>query len=384
MGVNVFLKIDVNLTTGILLAVVVSVAHLRLQRRHIVSRLYAVSGLMVLLMLLLESLTCILSGTPDAEARMLLQVLYALLFSAPPVLAYGWFLLSNILTSGKWVMEKKPEPVQFIPMILNGALAILSPFQGCLFEMDEGGICRRGPFYPFFLGATALYLLLGLFRLVRRRDRLLGEEFKILLLVCLLPVLGGAVQLFSGLPLAWGSAACSLIVLYIYLQEQMIQTDSLTGAWTRGPFEQHVSQLLHQDGREPFGMIYLDVDHFKSLNDQYGHLAGDEALRTLVEIVKHSIRRTDTIARLGGDEFGILVRVGGKDALEAVIRKIEHSIDAYNQTSGKPYRISCSIGSELFRGIYAGDVPSMISRVDRLMYDHKKSKRSGHSPEPLK
>ncbi|MPL96604.1 hypothetical protein SDC9_42786 [bioreactor metagenome] len=372
---DVFMQINVNLITGILLVIILSVACSHLQHRSMISRLYIFSCLTVLSMLLLESLTCILPGMPSMWVRPVLKVTYSLLFSAPPVVACCLFQLIIAFTSDKWTVDIKAGPIHFIPLGLNCILAILSPFLGLTFIIGENGACYRGPLFPLLMAVTYLYLLLGLFRIIRCKDRLLKKELRILIIICLMPILGSVIQISWGLLLTWGTAACSMILLYIYLQEKMIQTDNLTGAWTRGAFERYLSQLLHQDSGEPFGMIYLDVDDFKSINDKFGHHAGDEALKTLVDIIKRTIRKTDTIARLGGDEFVILIHVDRKDDLDIITQKIQSNIEAYDWKGITPNPISCSIGSGLFRKTSAGDVKSLINQVDCLMYNCKRSKQ---------
>jgi diguanylate cyclase (GGDEF)-like protein len=122
-------------------------------------------------------------------------------------------------------------------------------------------------------------------------------------------------------------------------------------------------------------MIYLDVDNFKEINDRYGHLAGDKALKALVSVIKSVLRRTDTISRLGGDEFGILIHVESQVDLETVARKIEQALKAYNRTSGTPYRISCSMGVKLFGKSSGLSAETVLQQVDDLMYHCKKEKK---------
>lgn len=168
----------------------------------------------------------------------------------------------------------------------------------------------------------------------------------------------------------------SLFVLsYLNLQEQLLKNDGLTGAGSRMHFECRLSEILRQNNAEPFGMIYLDVDIFKEINDRYGHLAGDEALKALVSVIKSVLRRTDTISRLGGDEFGILVRVKNQVDLEIVARKIERALEVYNRASGKPYQIACSMGVKLIRKSSSLSVEAVLRQADDLMYCCKKDKK---------
>ncbi len=166
------------------------------------------------------------------------------------------------------------------------------------------------------------------------------------------------------------------VLSYIYLQERLLRNDGLTGACSRTFFESCLSRTLAKNTEEAFGMIYLDVDNFKDINDRYGHLVGDEALKALVSVIKNVLRRTDSISRLGGDEFGILVHVESIADLETVARKIERALEVYNHASGKSYQISCSMGMRLFRKSSNLSVEAVLRQVDYLMYNRKKDKKT--------
>mgnify|MGYP003939899583 FL=1 len=118
----------------------------------------------------------------------------------------------------------------------------------------------------------------------------------------------------------------------------------------------------------------MDLDEFKAINDRYGHLEGDAALRAFSEIVRSQLRKSDVFARLGGDEFGIVASVGGQEDLQAIKRKIESALEGYNQTSHKPYRLEFSIGSKVFDNYFR--VQAALADVDRLMYEQKQAKKA--------
>lgn len=103
-----------------------------------------------------------------------------------------------------------------------------------------------------------------------------------------------------------------------YLLEQL-DTDPLTGAKSRTAFQDELAQTLkfvrgeidaHRAGIEPIGevsIVFIDLDNFGQVNKSIGHLAGDEVLKKVVEIIKDSVRETDTVGRFGGDEFFVLL-----------------------------------------------------------------------------
>lgn len=382
IGVDVIARISVNLVTASLLGIVLHVASRRLDHEDMFNRLFLYACGSVLMLLALESLTCILNGKPALWLRWIAKASHVMLFSLPPALTYYWFLFVRVVASGDDTRVIGINPMHLIPIVANSVIAVLSPLFNWAFRIDESGVYHRGPFFLPCLVISYSYLLAGVIYLAQKRDKVPKEEFGILFLLSLMPMLGG---LFQGLvygPLTmWGSAASALVVMYLYMQERMIHTDSLTGAWARGSFESSLLRMMRQDTGEPFGMIYIDIDDFKSINDQYGHVEGDAALKTLVSVVKPFLRKTDSIARLGGDEFAIFVRVDGPEGLQTVVKKVETALEEYGHTSEKPYRIKCSIGAEMFRQTWDTDVRSVIQSVDRLMYDRKRGKTQQPPPD---
>lgn len=112
-----------------------------------------------------------------------------------------------------------------------------------------------------------------------------------------------------------------MIIIFVHLYEarraaaydeleRQAQTDALTGVASRGVFQQNLERSIQEAERSalPLVLVILDVDHFKRVNDQWGHEAGDQALQHICEGLLLRLRVTDSLARLGGEEFGLLLR----------------------------------------------------------------------------
>ena len=114
----------------------------------------------------------------------------------------------------------------------------------------------------------------------------------------------------------------TLIVVRTQRLRQLSTSDRLTGLFNRGYFEARLAAELSRARRSgsSLSLAMLDVDHFKRFNDQYGHTAGDAALRTIANLIRHPLRRSDIVARYGGEEF---VLVFPDTAPDAVLEKLE-------------------------------------------------------------
>ncbi len=149
-------------------------------------------------------------------------------------------------------------------------------------------------------------------------------------------------------------------------------TDALTGAPNRLAYEQRIEQEYSrwQRYKEPFSMLLMDVDHFKRINDTYGHKAGDRALIAIVKTIEHYMRETDFVGRIGGEEFAIIFthsRLGeGQIAAEKLRTKIERCEFEFQ---GNPVPITVSGGiTEVREGDIVDDI---YDRADKALYAAK-------------
>jgi diguanylate cyclase (GGDEF)-like protein len=156
-------------------------------------------------------------------------------------------------------------------------------------------------------------------------------------------------------------------------------TDGLTGAMTRRSFHDHARREVERSRRyrTPLSCAVIDVDNFKSINDRYGHAAGDRLLQEMVAACRNNVRAPDYIGRIGGDEFALMLpetsladAVGLAEALRRCIESVVIDID------GKPLRASVSIGVAEYSG-YDGGLDRLLQDADRALYEAKLYGRNG-------
>jgi diguanylate cyclase (GGDEF)-like protein len=148
-------------------------------------------------------------------------------------------------------------------------------------------------------------------------------------------------------------------------------TDSLTGLLNRRSMQNKVRELRH--GTDQFAVVVADLDHFKQLNDTYGHETGDRALRTFATVLASSLRRQDLVSRHGGEEFvAVLPDCSAADALKA-IDKVRSRLAATVGEHGLP-GFTCSFG--ITETGEAEELSDIIARADLALFEAKRSGRN--------
>lgn len=162
---------------------------------------------------------------------------------------------------------------------------------------------------------------------------------------------------------------------------QRSEFDQLTGVCNRFAFNKRMQAAI-DDARgqnRPFGLLYIDLDGFKRVNDQYGHQVGDLYLQEVTKRLKHQLRPGDLLARLGGDEFAALIpSVGSRPDLDDIARRLEHCFDEPFTVRGYSLSGSASVGSAIYPE-HGTTVESMLDAADAAMYMAKSLKAT---PDP--
>lgn len=169
-----------------------------------------------------------------------------------------------------------------------------------------------------------------------------------------------------------------------YLQERhityMALHDALTGLPNRVLLEDRIKQAIQQAARNGnrVGVCFIDLDHFKNINDAYGHKAGDALLLTLSQLLKGCLREGDTLARWGGDEFVVLLP--DLNSAESVRQVAQKMVDAMRQTvmlDGLSINATFSMGIAVYPDDESeGDIDSLLAQADRAMFYAKSQGRN--------
>jgi diguanylate cyclase (GGDEF)-like protein len=173
------------------------------------------------------------------------------------------------------------------------------------------------------------------------------------------------------------SGLADLVVEQIELRLSA-NTDGLTGAMQRRAFLAEAGRDFARARRRgaPFACLLLDVDHFKTINDRYGHAAGDAALRHIVAVCRSVLRESDYIGRLGGEEFCVMLPDATSDDALRIAERIRHRVaEQPVATAGDLIGMTLSIGVTDM-GPQDAAVTAMIERADQAMYRSKQAGRN--------
>ena len=154
--------------------------------------------------------------------------------------------------------------------------------------------------------------------------------------------------------------------------------DALTGLINRREFEQRLQRVLHDTREQPalHVLCYMDLDRFKQVNDTCGHLAGDELLRQVSELLQSNSRKRDTLARLGGDEFALLMEHCPLDQAQRVAEQVRAALEAFHFSwDSHGFTIGVSIGLVEISAT-SGNLPEVLKQADTACYIAKDSGRN--------
>ncbi|RUM48188.1 MAG: GGDEF domain-containing protein [Hydrogenothermus sp.] len=156
--------------------------------------------------------------------------------------------------------------------------------------------------------------------------------------------------------------------------KHLAETDRLTGLFNKGKFNEVLKKEIERAKRykRPLSLIIFDIDHFKRINDTYGHKVGDEVLRELAKVIKSIIRKTDFVVRWGGEEFVILAPETDLDGALKLAEKLRQTVEKHQFPTVKNVTISLGVAQYIDE-----ETPEeFIIRADMALYKAKENGRN--------
>lgn len=220
-----------------------------------------------------------------------------------------------------------------------------------------------------------------LFSILWGKKYLLYHEFYPLLFFALPPLMAVGLEWYNpNVLIGWPSVSISILVLYVSIQSQQANTDYLTGLFNRRYLDVYLGEKLKNTwSTQCLGLMMIDLDRFKEINDFYGHVEGDKALEITAKLIKQTVGDQDFVARYAGDEFVIVVETQTADSsqafveIEALIQSLQNAFVHYNQHTLRKWSLEYSLGCIVVESekLNTMTVDKLLKAVDQKMYQEK-------------
>lgn len=363
---------------GITLLVILLISsHLVRQRQQLSDNLFTAMIIATASSCFVEMLTFIFDGNTEIPFLHTMKMLgSSYLYLTNIFDSYMWCIYVDLRLYHDEIRTRKRAPFIGIPAIL-AVIAVLFNFSyPFLFLIDEQNVHHRQLGGNLYFILTLGYLFYSL--IIRHQyNKKFGKDRFFPIYMFIAPILLGATAQFFvyGISVAWCCTALGLVGIYMSLQNELSYIDPLTKLYNRN----YLDHTLNHISRKKIyaGGIMIDLDYFKSINDQFGHTIGDEALISAARVIRFSVPEKALSIRFAGDEFIILVRTSKEQELIEIEEAIRKGVKDFNSTEQKPYQLSFSLGHSLY--LLDTSTDSFLNAMDNQMYEEKKTKHSRSS-----
>lgn len=373
-------NVIINLYSILLLIVIHIYAFKQSEQIYLQHKLFIMMLRVNIIMLIVDILGRF-DGNPDTFFLVFNYFGNFLVYFLNPVLPSIWLLYVHYQ-----IFHEDSKTLRLIKPLsiiigINAFLLVLSQFYGYFYYIDMENIYHRGPLFWLHASISIALILASFVLIIANRKIIEKKFFTSLVFFGILPLIFVFLQLkFYGTSLMLNSVALSLLIVFFNIQNHNINTDYLTGVYNRKKLETYMKEKINSSTEnKTFSAILIDLNNFKSINDNFGHDIGDDALEACVTLLKSCIRSIDIIARFGGDEFYIILDVSNKDDLEATVSRINNGLKEFNEEGTKPYKLSFSMGYAVYDYHSHMTVEEFQKRIDILMYENKRDHQVKHS-----
>lgn len=366
-------NIIINTFSIVVLAVIGFYSHRHSIKRAVDDKLYMSILLITALMLVI----CIfgrLDGTGHAYYHSLNAAANFILFFTGPVVPCLWltYVLHKIFQD-----REKTRRLLYVSAVYCGIyaamLAISVPY-GWFYYIDADNYYHKGPYFIAVIIIAVAPILIAMLSVIKNRKMIEGQHYRSFLIFPLPPMICIVLHtMLSGFFLVWNGVVLALLIIFLSVQDNNIYTDFLTEIYNRKKLEGYLEEKICKStgSTNTFAAILLDLDNFKSINDIYGHGAGDEALRVSAKLLKDSLRYGDLVARFGGDEFFCVLEIRTMKELEDVAQRIKEQFQRFNESNKHSYQISFSMGYDLYDCRRQMGADEFEKHIDDLLYKDK-------------
>lgn len=272
------------------------------------------------------------------------------------------------------------------PMVLLTVAIVLNPIHGFFFTVDSSNLYSRGSGliitwiveWGYMIAATVMNIVAATKeKRSYKRSEYIGYIFFVL------PLLLSAMlqMLFYGTTTIQIGFMFAIFMVFVIRQSHQAQKDGLTGLNNKNAFLNYRDTFVNKNREYPLTFFVMDADDFKSINDKYGHLKGDQALKDIANALEASVRQATNrhlaLYRYAGDEFVIIGSNMNQDDIASLSGFIVENINKANECNkekGEQYHLALSIGTSTMPCSNENEFDQLLKNADENMYSNKATK----------
>jgi diguanylate cyclase (GGDEF)-like protein len=312
------------------------------------------------------------------RTRALVIIFNFLNFILLSLIAYGWFMYmaasENMILGKTW----KQRRLVRLPMEICTAILVITYIIAPRFWVNDAGELNFW-YYPLLLTAPLIYIISSFVcSMINAKKAENRETKRLYILIGVYPlsvVFFGLLQLIAlNAPLF--CFGCTIMMLFFYIQsmQTLISVDALTRLNNRGQIERYMKQVRYRENLPVYAAM-IDIDHFKKINDTFGHAEGDRALVLVAEAMRQTAEKSGEnvfIGRYGGDEFTMIVQSAKEGIMEEITDRLREAAHHRQEENHLFYNLDLSIGYDRLRG-GEDTMDACLNRADEKLYENKRA-----------
>lgn len=342
------------------------------EQKQLSDWIYDLMVAVALVALVMETLSFYIDGCSGPVVHVMQYITNGFLYLASSSLGMLWvfFVDYRIFHSLKRLSRQLlPLGIPFLVIVI----LVLSDFFGfgSLFSIDSDNVYVRGKLV-FVSYIVMFYYYLYSIILAASAFRSKGHVRFFPVFYFILPIiLGTIVQgLFYGLSVGWLGVSLAFFFVQMQLQNFNAFVDELSGLYNRRYYNYLLEKTVKSKNFKSVSGIMMDVNHFKSINDRFGHTTGDDAIRSLGIILSEITTERNTAFRLSGDEFVVLSPDLSYEDTQQLVQELQAAVERFNGHEGKPYKLSLAVGCSV-SSTENFDSDRFLHQMDVQMYAAK-------------
>ncbi|MEG2525906.1 MAG: GGDEF domain-containing protein [Oscillospiraceae bacterium] len=378
-----FLYIEINVIgSAILLLMFLNLNRKRVMHGSPDVRLFNFLIITNVLIFFFDTAMWLVVGKSFFLAHQLNAFVTAMYYTFCPFMCFIWLLYTDFKINEDRSALLKRLKFYLIPVCISAIISLSSPLTGLYFIIDESNIYLRGKLFPLLVVIGLGYLLYAIYisslAIVKRGWSTNKNLFFYLTVFPSIVLVSALIQaLIFELSIIWVCSTIVFFALYINIQNNELSTDYLTGLFNRHRADEYLRlRIKRKTDNSLLFVIILDVDSFKTINDTYGHLRGDDVLKQVSELLRLARgKKSYLISRFGGDEFMIVGECESRADIENLLSDITAQTDAFNRSGVFECKLSLSMGFAIYGEDYLMTADALVHAADKQMYLQKQARK---------